>query len=101
MFEETKDAEAYNMGVIEASGIDRDDLIRYALLAGSDYTPGVYGVGTVNATEILRAFPGPGGLQEFRDWMLSGAWSCWWPLGGPACGVVWCGVVWCGVYCGG
>jgi 5'-3' exonuclease len=33
-------------------------MIRYALLSGADYTPGVFGVGTVNATEILQAFPG-------------------------------------------
>lgn len=47
--------------VIENPGLlRRDDLIRFAMLTGSDYTPGVHGVGKVNAAEILRAFPGKG-----------------------------------------
>jgi hypothetical protein len=36
----------------------RHGLVRIAQLLGSDYTPGVHGVGIVNATEILAAFPG-------------------------------------------
>lgn len=39
----------------------RLSLVRAAQLLGSDYTTGVKGVGIVNATEILSAFPGDGG----------------------------------------
>ena len=33
-------------------------MILCALLLGSDYTPGVKGVGVVNALEVLQVFPG-------------------------------------------
>eukprot|EP00047_Mylnosiga_fluctuans_P015491 m.46965 g.46965 ORF g.46965 m.46965 type:complete len:894 (+) comp5948_c0_seq1:48-2729(+) len=49
---------------------DRDALVRMALLLGCDYTPGVYGVGPVYAATIMRAFPGPTGLEDFRAWVL-------------------------------
>lgn len=90
VFDDARPAEAYHMGRIEAHGLDRcacvpsvghhptpnvrarrQDLIRFALLTGSDYTPGVHGVGKVNATEILRAFPGDSGLVAFKEWVLS------------------------------
>ena len=44
-------------------------MIRMALLLGSDYTDGVKGVGIVNASEVLRAFPEDSGLAEFREWV--------------------------------
>lgn len=48
------------------------------MLLGSDYTTGVRGVGIVNATEIMEAFPGPDGLERFAAWMHSvGACTCW------------------------
>ncbi|XP_077300110.1 rad2 superfamily protein mus201 [Arctopsyche grandis] len=60
--------------------LQREDLILFALLVGSDYTMGVTGVGPVTALEVLAAFPRGKqeavppytsllqGLQKFRDW---------------------------------
>jgi 5'-3' exonuclease len=42
-----------------------------ALLLGSDYTDGIRGIGIVNATEIVNAFPGRDGLKEFKEWVHS------------------------------
>jgi len=36
--------------------MNREKLIIFALLLGSDYTDGVKGVGIVNAMEILKVF---------------------------------------------
>ncbi|KAA0177300.1 hypothetical protein FNF27_01078 [Cafeteria roenbergensis] len=70
IFESAKYVEAYRMEDVEREvGLDRDDLVRAALLLGSDYTDGVRGVGIVNTVEILRAFPGDDGLREFRRWL--------------------------------
>lgn len=69
LFAEGKFAEAYEANDINKSlALDRDHLIRLAYLLGSDYTPGVRGVGVVNAMEILEAFPGSEGLKEFQKW---------------------------------
>jgi DNA excision repair protein ERCC-5 len=38
-------------------------------LLGSDYTPGVAGVGIVNALEIVSAFPDMDGLCRFKAWV--------------------------------
>ena len=40
--------------------LDREKLINLALMCGSDYTPGVQGVGPVTAMEVLAEFSGPG-----------------------------------------
>ena len=45
------------------------DYICLALLLGSDYTTGVHGIGIVNATEIIRVFPGVTGLKAFKTWI--------------------------------
>lgn len=72
IFEDKKHVEVYRSKDIERElGLYRDDLIRGALLLGSDYTNGVNGVGIVNAVEILRCFPDDQGLEEFRDWIHS------------------------------
>lgn len=72
IFTEQKFVEVYRMeDVTRELGLSRDDLVRLALLLGSDYTEGVSGVGPVNALEVLRAFPGDEGLVEFREWLLS------------------------------
>lgn len=72
LFSEGHFAEAYNWRDIEKNlGLNRELLIRLAYLLGSDYTAGVRGVGVVNSMEILEAFPGEGGLVEFRKWTES------------------------------
>lgn len=54
-------------------------MIKLAMLVGSDYTPGLNGIGPVTALEILAAFPTSNqggilaGLQKFRDWISSGS----------------------------
>jgi DNA excision repair protein ERCC-5 len=74
MFESTKYAEKYSIGLMQDKiGLDRQKLVRMALLLGSDYTEGVRGVGIVNAMEILNAFPGDNGLADFKKWMFSPA----------------------------
>ena len=71
-FESKKFCEKYSMEEITLRmGVDRKKLINYALLLGSDYTTGVRGIGIVNASEILNAFPGDDGLEQLRDWIWS------------------------------
>ena len=50
--------------------LDRDRLIRLAYLLGSDYTPGLNGLGPVTSLEILREWDlyGTAGLSEFKAW---------------------------------
>lgn len=72
IFDERKYVETYLMKDIETElGLNRETLIRMALLLGSDYTEGVSGIGIVNAIEVVRAFPEEDGLQKFREWVLS------------------------------
>jgi 5'-3' exonuclease len=72
LFMDGKFAETYDVACIESElGIDRKQLIKLALLLGSDYTEGVRGVGIVNSMEILEAFPGEDGLAEFKEWVQS------------------------------
>lgn len=72
LFESKQYCESYRVREIESKlGMDRLKLIHFALLLGSDYTEGVKGVGIVNATEILNAFPGPNGLEDLRQWVYS------------------------------
>ena len=72
IFEENKYVEEYRSGEIEKEfGLSRDKLITLAMLLGSDYTPGVSGVGIVNAVEVVTAFPGYEGLCEFEKWVNS------------------------------
>ena len=72
MFDERNFVEEYRMDDLQRElGLDRQHLIRLALLLGSDYTEGVHGVGIVNAVEILAAFPGEQGLADFAHWQTS------------------------------
>jgi DNA excision repair protein ERCC-5 len=52
-------------------GLNREKLIRMALLLGSDYTEGISGIGIVNAIEVVNAFPGEEGLKSFKKWVES------------------------------
>lgn len=50
--------------------LEREKLVQFALLTGSDYTEGIQGVGPVCALEILAEFPSQGleALEQFKDW---------------------------------
>lgn len=70
IFEESKYVEEYRTDDVERElGLSRESLISLALLLGSDYTPGIAGVGIVNAVEIMSTFPGYDGLVEFEKWV--------------------------------
>ncbi|RZC79754.1 hypothetical protein C5167_042331 [Papaver somniferum] len=72
IFDDRKYVETYFMKDIETElGLTRDQLIRMALLLGSDYTEGISGIGIVNAIEVAHAFSEEDGLQQFREWLES------------------------------
>ncbi|KQK23032.1 DNA repair protein UVH3 isoform X1 [Brachypodium distachyon] len=72
IFDDRKYVETYFMKDIESElGLTRDQLIRMALLLGSDYTEGISGIGIVNAIEVVHAFSEEDGLQKFREWIES------------------------------
>ncbi|XP_044362492.1 DNA repair protein UVH3 isoform X2 [Triticum aestivum] len=72
IFDDRKYVETYLMKDIESElGLTREQLIRMALLLGSDYTEGISGIGIVNAIEVVHAFPEEDGLQQFREWIES------------------------------
>ncbi|XP_039779413.1 DNA repair protein UVH3-like isoform X3 [Panicum virgatum] len=72
IFDDRKYVETYFMKDIESElGLTRQQLIRMALLLGSDYTEGVSGIGIVNAIEVVHAFPEEDGLQKFKEWIES------------------------------
>ncbi|XP_043527201.1 DNA excision repair protein ERCC-5 isoform X2 [Frieseomelitta varia] len=57
--------------------LTRNEMIRLALLVGSDYTTGLPGIGPVTALEILAAFPSENenllqGLTNFCSWIENG-----------------------------
>ncbi|PSN40490.1 hypothetical protein C0J52_05251 [Blattella germanica] len=57
--------------------LERQQMIQLALLVGSDYTPGLQGIGPVTALEVLASFPSTAenvltGLQQFREWLNGG-----------------------------
>ncbi|KAL2500024.1 DNA repair protein UVH3 [Abeliophyllum distichum] len=65
IFDDRKYVETYFMKDIENElGLDREKLVRMALLLGSDYTEGVSGIGIVNAIEVVNAFPEKDGLHN-------------------------------------
>jgi len=67
IFVDNKFVEAYKSNAIEGElGFDRNRLINLALLLGSDYTPGIKGIGIVNAAEVVQSFPD---LIAFRRWI--------------------------------
>ena len=70
IFEENKYVEEYRADDIEREiGLSRNSLIYLALLLGSDYTPGIGGVGIVNAVEIVSTFSSFEELLEFEKWV--------------------------------
>lgn len=72
IFEESKYVEEYRSeDIVKELGLSRDSLILMALLLGSDYTPGIAGVGIVNAVEIISSFGDIEGLENFKEWVNS------------------------------
>uniref|UniRef100_A0A7I4ABB3 DNA repair protein UVH3 n=1 Tax=Physcomitrium patens TaxID=3218 RepID=A0A7I4ABB3_PHYPA len=72
IFDDRKYVETYYMKDVETElGLDRDKLIRMALLLGSDYTEGVSGIGIVNAIEVVNAFDEDDGLKNFKEMVES------------------------------
>ncbi|KAD7479532.1 hypothetical protein E3N88_02668 [Mikania micrantha] len=72
IFDDRKYVETYFMKDIETElGLTREQLIRVAMLLGSDYTEGISGIGIVNAVEVINAFPEEDGLHKFREWIES------------------------------
>ncbi|CAH03000.1 ssDNA endodeoxyribonuclease RAD2 [Kluyveromyces lactis] len=70
MFQEKNYVEYYSLDLFDQKlGLDRDKLIQLAQLLGSDYTPGLRGIGPVMGVEILAEF---GSLKEFAKWYNEG-----------------------------
>lgn len=69
MFNQAKYVECYLANDLEKEfDLDRNKLIRFAHLLGSDYTEGIPGVGPVTALEILSEFNSETGLEDFKEW---------------------------------
>ena len=68
-FNQAKFVECYLANDLEREfDLDRNKLVRFAHLLGSDYAEGIPGVGPVTALEILSEFNSDTGLEDFRDW---------------------------------
>ncbi|OCL10881.1 PIN domain-like protein [Glonium stellatum] len=66
MFNAAKFVECYLLSDLSSEfSLTRDKLIAIAQLLGSDYTPGIPGIGPVTALEVLSEFAT---LDAFRDW---------------------------------
>ncbi|KAK0204838.1 PIN domain-like protein [Desarmillaria ectypa] len=71
MFNQSKTVECFlSTDLTRELGLDRGTLVRLAYLLGSDYVDGLPGVGPVVAMELLKEFPGDGGLHKFKEWWL-------------------------------
>lgn len=72
IFHNQKFVEAFSAEDVKNElGFTQDEMITLALLLGSDYTDGVRGIGIVNASEVVAAYPGLDGLKAFKEWVLS------------------------------
>ncbi|GIX65359.1 XPG N-terminal domain-containing protein [Babesia caballi] len=54
--------------VLRELGLGREQIALLAIICGCDYTPGVRGIGVVNALEVIKAYPTFDELYEFRSW---------------------------------
>lgn len=69
IFNDAKYAECFVLADIERElSLTRERLVSLAYLLGSDYTIGLPGVGPVVALELLANFPGPTGIDDFKNW---------------------------------
>ncbi|GFE54389.1 XPG N-terminal domain-containing protein [Babesia ovis] len=57
--------------IVKELGLGREQIALLAIICGCDYTPGVRGIGVVNALEVIKAFPTFDELYEFRRWATS------------------------------
>ncbi|CDR94870.1 Rad2 endonuclease, putative [Babesia bigemina] len=57
--------------VVRELGLGQEQIALLAIICGCDYTPGVRGIGVVNALEVIKAFPTFDELYEFRRWATS------------------------------
>ncbi|KAL1611351.1 DNA repair protein rad2 [Nothophoma quercina] len=68
MFNAAKFVECYLSNDLTSEfSLTREKLIAIAQLLGSDYTPGIPGIGPVTALEIISEFPK---LEDFKDWWI-------------------------------
>ncbi|KAJ4992758.1 DNA excision repair protein [Stagonosporopsis vannaccii] len=66
MFNAAKFVECYLANDLTSEfSLTREKMIAIAQLLGSDYTPGIPGIGPVTALEIISEFPK---LEDFKDW---------------------------------
>lgn len=73
MFQEKKYVEFYSSTAIaDTLGLDRQKMIDFAHLVGSDYTNGIKGIGLVSGLEILAEFDD---LDDFREWYNEGQFN--------------------------
>jgi DNA excision repair protein ERCC-5 len=71
IFNDAKYAECFLLSDLDREmSLSRERLISLAYLLGSDYTIGLPGVGPVVALELLANFPGPQGVERFKEWWL-------------------------------
>ncbi|KAH9369736.1 hypothetical protein HPB48_007703 [Haemaphysalis longicornis] len=56
---------------LSATGLDRQKLVAFALLCGSDYTTGVNGVGPVTAMEVISEFKGDDAVELLEAFSVS------------------------------
>ncbi|KAI8921097.1 hypothetical protein DFJ77DRAFT_149068 [Powellomyces hirtus] len=71
IFNQQKYVEEYSIErVTEMMALDREKLVQLAYLLGSDYTPGIQGIGPTLGMEVLNLWRGPGlePLQKFKEW---------------------------------
>jgi DNA excision repair protein ERCC-5 len=76
IFDQNQFVEEYTMKTIyDDTGLQREDLILLALMLGSDYTIGVWGIGPVNGMETVQAFHDFEGIQRFKEWADKGTFQ--------------------------
>ncbi|KAK9245383.1 hypothetical protein V1506DRAFT_560296 [Lipomyces tetrasporus] len=69
LFNQAKFVECYVSKDIKTElDLDRQDMIDLAHLLGSDYTPGLVGVGPVTAVQLVKDFTSDHTLPEFKAW---------------------------------
>lgn len=69
MFNQAKFVECYLSSDLQKElQLDQKRMIELAHLLGSDYTPGIPGVGPVTAVQLVNDFKSENTLQQFKEW---------------------------------